>query len=56
MLLKAGEIVKVKPGETDINQMRKRVRQLTQKEWGNSPQEKPLDQQLYQPPTNLKKN
>jgi hypothetical protein len=33
ILLKAGEIVKIQPGETDINQMRKRVRKLTDKEW-----------------------
>lgn len=55
MLLKAGEIVKVKPGETDINKMRKRVRQLTQKEWETRRQKSPLINNFLSPLPTLKK-
>lgn len=55
MLLKAGEIVKVKPGETDINQMRKRVRQLTQKEWETRRHKSPLINNFVNPLPTLKK-
>ncbi|MFB8789851.1 MAG: FecR domain-containing protein [Potamolinea sp.] len=55
MLLKAGEIVKVKPGETDINQMRKRVRQLTQKEWETRRKKSRLINNFISPLPTLKK-
>jgi len=55
MLLKAGEIVKVKPGETDINKMRKRVRHLTQKEWKTRRHKSPLINNFVNPLPTLKK-
>jgi hypothetical protein len=55
MLLKAGEIVKIKPGETDINQMRQRVRTLTHQEWETRRHKSPLINKFSIPLPTLEK-
>lgn len=53
--LKAGESVKIKPGETDMNKMRASVRRLTSKEWLNRRRNSPLINNFNKPLPTLQK-
>jgi hypothetical protein len=53
--LKAGEIVKIKPGETNINKIRESVRRLTNQEWSNRRHNSPLINKFDQPLPTLQK-
>lgn len=53
--LKAGEIVKIKPGETNLNKIRASVRSLTSQEWLNRRRNNPLINKFDQPLPTLQK-
>lgn len=53
--LKAGEIVKIKPGETNINKIRASVRRLTSQEWLNRRRNSRLINKFAQPLPTLQK-
>jgi FecR protein len=53
--LKAGEIVKIKPGETDISKIRASVRRLTSKEWLSRRRNNPLINKFDKPLPTLQK-
>lgn len=53
--LKAGEIVKIKPGETNINKIRASVRRLTSQEWLNRRRNSSLINKFAQPLPTLQK-
>lgn len=52
--LKAGEIVKIKPGETNLSKIRASVRPLTSQEWSNRRRNNPLINKFDKPLPTLK--
>jgi hypothetical protein len=53
--LKAGEIVKIKPGEKNLSKIRASVRSLTSQEWSNRRRKNPLINNFDQPLPTLEK-